>query len=87
MNNYLIVFLIVLAVYSGIWVGLKYAFYEQDVNHSENMWYVQKEPDMSVSIPGEATLANVHNANPEYLIYIYTKVTPHLFRHDSEVSE
>ena len=49
MNHYLIAFLIILAVYSGIWVGLKYAFNQRDENYADNMWYAEKEPSMSVS--------------------------------------
>lgn len=48
---FLIVFLIILALYSGIWVGLKYVFYEDSVNAPENMWYAEGEPELSVSQP------------------------------------
>ena len=49
MNTCLKIFLLVLVIYSAIWVGLKYVFYEKDEHSPERMWYVAKEPDMSVS--------------------------------------
>ena len=51
MNKYLVIFLVILLVYSGIWTGLKYAWYSRGRNSEENFWYIRPyEEDASVSI-------------------------------------
>ena len=49
MNTFLIIFLVVLVIYSAIWVGLKHWFYSNPLHSDDAMWYTEPEPSLSVS--------------------------------------
>jgi hypothetical protein len=70
MNTFLLIFLAALALYSAIWVGLKYAFYEDELHSEETMWYVEPEPEMSVSslqLHSTSTIMLLHSLRPKLL--------------------
>ena len=45
MNKYLLIFLAILLVYSGIWTGLKYSWYALDRNDEDKWWFVRPYED------------------------------------------
>ena len=50
MNTFLISFLIILTVYSAVWVVLQWNFYRQPEHSMEANWYIGfMEPDLTVS--------------------------------------
>ncbi|ELU14116.1 hypothetical protein CAPTEDRAFT_203466 [Capitella teleta] len=76
MNTFLLIFLGALALYSAIWVGLKFAFYEDEAHSEEKMWYVEAEPEMSALVAIEEFLAFMILCN--YVIPISMYVTVEL---------
>ena len=53
MNGFLVIFLVILLVYSVIWTGLKYWYYGLSEHSADVIWYVQGEPPASVSYLAE----------------------------------